>query len=84
MLYTVVPLERIYSYRTESLIISKNSYEDKSNPDTEYKTVSLPHGRVYAKRHGDNYIVDRVTSTDMSDYLNPGYAPGMVIDVHSY
>ncbi|MDF2609344.1 MAG: hypothetical protein K0R92_818 [Lachnospiraceae bacterium] len=86
MLYTVVPLERIYSYQTESVLIGGNKRTDeytelKSN-ESEYASKTLSHGRIYAKRNGDEYMVDRIVSTDMNDYLNPIYAPGSVIDIN--
>lgn len=80
MLYTVVPLERIYSYRTESILgKSSRNTENKEDSEVEYKQVELQHGRVYARRDGDNYVVDGICSTDMSDYLNNEYAPGAVL-----
>jgi hypothetical protein len=39
----------------------------------------LKHGRVITRRDGDNYIVQKVYSTDMSDYLNEEYAPGKIV-----
>jgi hypothetical protein len=82
MLYTVVPLERIYSCRTESILINafKNTDIKQENDKVEYRNIDLPHGRVYAKRIGENYIVDGINSTDMSDYLNADYMPGSVVN----
>lgn len=81
MLYTVVPLERIYSYRTESIIGNSHQNEEGKTEDTavEYKNITLKHGRVSARRDGENYIVERINSTDMSDYLNKEYSPGSVL-----
>ncbi len=81
MLYTVVPLERIYSYRTESILGNTSQKEDKEGENTavEYKDISLKHGSVYARRDGGNYIVEGISSTDMEDYLNKDYMPGAVI-----
>jgi hypothetical protein len=80
MLYTVVPLERIYSCRTESIL--GNSSRNKANTQdeqVEYRQVSLPNGRVYARRDGDNYVIDGISSTDMCDYLNHEYSPGSIL-----
>ncbi|CUH92478.1 YlzJ-like family protein [Herbinix luporum] len=70
MLYTVVPLERIY------LDHRAKDQGKKEEAEPEYKEIQLKHGRVLARREGDNYIVHRITSTDMSDYLNGDYSPG--------
>lgn len=74
MLYTVTPLERIYGDRN----ISPEDNKIKSDTETEedLKTISLSHGKVYVKRKGDNYIVDGILSTDMTDYLKKEYTPG--------
>lgn len=79
MLYTVVPLERIYSYRPNSVIISSYKNPDDQNGESEYKDISIQHGRISARRDGENYVVDRICSTDMSDYLNVNYMPGSII-----
>ncbi|TAH66937.1 MAG: hypothetical protein EWM47_09590 [Anaerolineaceae bacterium] len=73
MLYTVVPLERIY--------VDQNAKDSaiKSETEPEYKEVLLKHGRVVARRDGENYVVQKINSTNMSDYLNTDYAPGKVI-----
>lgn len=86
-----MPLERIYSNRVES-IYSNNKMQVTSNlnqvtsnlNETEYRNLSLSYGSIYARREGDNYIVEQVTSTDMSDYLNPQYVPGATIDVTKF
>ena len=77
MLYTVVPLERIYTDFSERNKPTKKA----ENTDTqEYKEVILDHGRVVTRREGDNYIVERINSTNMSDYLNEDYTPGKTVD----
>jgi hypothetical protein len=82
MLYTVMPLERIYSNRAQSILGNGTGEEEvKSSEAAEYRTISLAHGSVYARRKGDKYVVDGIHSTDMSDYLNPSYFPGSSIDV---
>jgi hypothetical protein len=73
MLYTVVPLERIYvDQRADKSTI-------KGEAETEYKEVLLKHGRVVARREGENYVVHKINTTDMSDYLNTDYSPGKII-----
>jgi hypothetical protein len=81
MLYTVVPLERIYSYRTESILGNTSQKDKGKNGDTlaEYKNINLKHGRICARRDGENYVVEGISSTDMCDYLNGEYMPGAVI-----
>jgi len=74
MLYTVVPLEKIYTDRTDSLIKSKNSREESTN--VERDGFGVEHGRIYTRREGENYIIEGIQSTDMQDYLNPQYSPG--------
>ncbi|WMJ88344.1 YlzJ-like family protein [Anaerocolumna sp. MB42-C2] len=80
MLYTVVPLERIYSNRTESLLINTHEKEDKKEDTAvEFKDITLKHGKISARREGENYIVEGINSTDMRDYLKKEYSPGSVI-----
>lgn len=72
MLYTVVPLERIY--------VDHNAKEEiKNEAEPEYKEVPLKHGRVVTRREGENYVVQKINSTDMRDYLNEDYTPGKII-----
>lgn len=71
MLYTVVPLERIY--------VDQNAIKLANEEEPEYKEVLIRHGRVVARRDGENYVVHKINSTDMSDYLNADYSPGKVI-----
>lgn len=73
MLYTVVPLERIY--------VDQNAKDQavKEATEPEYKEVLLKHGRVVTCRDGENYVIQRINSTDMCDYLNQEYSPGMII-----
>lgn len=74
MLYTITPLERIYTNRTESLINTKGP--KKESTDVEQSSFDVKHGKIYTKKEGDNYIIKGIQSTDMQDYLNPGYSPG--------
>lgn len=73
MLYTVVPLVRIY--------VDQRAKDQATKEETEpeYKEVLLKHGRVVARREGENYVVQKINSTDMSDYLNADYSPGKII-----
>lgn len=82
MLYTVMPLERIYSNRAKSILGNETKRDEvKGDGSTEHQTISITHGSVYARKEGDKYIVDGIYSTDMSDYLNPLYFPGSPIDM---
>ena len=73
MLYTVVPLERIY-------VDQKTKDQNKCDEtEPEYKEIVLRHGRVVTRRDGENYVVQKINSTNMSDYLNADYSPGKVI-----
>lgn len=73
MLYTAVPLERVY--------VDHNAKDQAKKEDTEleYKEVLLKHGRVVTRRDGNDYVVQKINSTDMSDYLNADYSPGKII-----
>ncbi|HKL80626.1 MAG TPA: YlzJ-like family protein [Mobilitalea sp.] len=77
MLYTVMPLERIYTDFSER---NKATMKAENTETQEYKEVMLDHGRVVTRREGDNYIVERINSTNMGDYLNADYAPGKTVD----
>lgn len=79
MLYTSVPLERVYhNFREQAKPVAKDSSSEHNNEDNmEYKEVLLKHGRLVTKRDGENYVVQKVYSTDMGDYLNDRYSPGM-------
>lgn len=76
MLYTTRPLERIYSNQVQSLIISRFTDEERKN---ELISLDVEHGKVYARREGDNYIVDGINSTSLDDYLDSKYSPGSII-----
>ena len=74
MLYTVMPLERVYARPASYTDIRQEKMQERTDP--QYREVTLPHGRIVTRREGDNYIIERVNSTDMSDYLNLDYSPG--------
>ena len=74
MLYTVTPLERIYSDRTEPLIKSNRIEIESTN--VEQGSFSVKHGKIYTRKEGENNIIEGIQSTDMQDYLNPVYSPG--------
>lgn len=77
MLYTVMPLERIYTdFRGREAELNR---KDEKFAAEEYREVLLPHGRIVTRREGENYIIERVNSTDMRDYLNAEYAPGTTV-----
>ena len=82
MLYTVVPLERIYTNRARSVL---DDYRIKTyhtpNETIEYKELPIANGKISIRQEGSKNIIDRVHSTDMSDYLNVKYVPGMEIDI---
>ncbi|HHX13305.1 MAG TPA: hypothetical protein GX731_10815 [Clostridiales bacterium] len=74
MLYTVRPLEKIYATPKTKKDIEKE--EAERNEKTEYQEIDLPSGRILTRRDGEDNIICRVNSTDMSDYLNVDYSPG--------
>ncbi len=74
MLYTVRPLERVYARPASYTDIKQEKPKDLS--ETQYREVTLQHGRVVTRREGDEYVVEGVISTDMKDYLNDKYSPG--------
>lgn len=81
MLYTVKPLERIYAPPSLFDPKRKERQEKKQEnaealAEAEYKDVPLPNGRIITRRQGEEYIIERINSTDMKDYLNDKYAPG--------
>jgi hypothetical protein len=77
MLYTVVPLERIYARPASYTDIKQERPKEKE--EIEYHELLLKNGRVIARREGKEFIVERINSTDMSDYLNEAYTPGKSI-----
>ncbi len=84
MLYTVRPLERIYAdpstFRParkeagKSVSYGVTNSGEQNGP--EYREVILPNGRIITRREGEGFVVERINSTDMKDYLNTDYAPG--------
>ena len=78
MLYTSRPLERIYA--PPSVFDVNRSEKPTNKAVDDYKEVLLPNGRIVTRREGDNYIIERINSTDMSDYLNEKYFPGKNMD----
>lgn len=81
MLYTVVPLERIYSNQARSILDEYRVKSYQATEEIEYKDISISHGRIYARKEGNKYIVDKIHSTNMEDYLNEKYAPGAEIAI---
>ena len=78
MLYTVVPLERIYSDKS-------NEPMKESDNMPEYKDISLKYGLVRARRDGEQYVVEHMNSTDMTDYLREEFTPGSTLtDLTNY
>ncbi|MDD3174731.1 MAG: YlzJ-like family protein [Herbinix sp.] len=75
MLYTVRPLERIYAVPPEYNNKKSNKTKDQEE-EAEYRDVLLPNGRIVTRREGENYVIERINSTDMNDYLNEKYIPG--------
>ncbi len=80
MLYTVKPLERIYA-TPETFDPSKRSgaSQSKETSAQEYKDIMLQNGRIVTRRNGEEYVVERINSTNMKDYLNDEYVPGKSI-----
>lgn len=66
MLYTVRPLERIYT---------DLNCEVEEEPK-ELKMFETEHGHIYARKSDDKYIIEQIVSSDMSDYLNEIFQPG--------
>lgn len=73
MLYTVMPLERIYATPRTKETLEK---EKKEREEAQYQEVVLPHGRIVTRQQGEDFVIERINSTDMSDYLNADYSPG--------
>lgn len=76
MLYTVRPLERIYAPPEVFDHSRDNNPKATEGIVDEYKEVLLPNGRIVTRRQGEAYIIERINSTDMADYLNEDYVPG--------
>jgi hypothetical protein len=74
MLYTIRPLERIYA--VPDVFNDKRKEMPKDEAEPQYREVLLPNGRIVTRREGENYIIEKINSTDMSDYLNEEYIPG--------
>lgn len=80
MLYTIRPLERIYA-TPETFAPIYKSQAKASDPyaQAEYRELPLQNGRLVARRDGENYIIQKINSTSMQDYLNDEYFPGKSI-----
>ena len=76
MLYTVVPLERIYSTRFHRSNGLNQGVDSPKN--IEYKDIPLDHGFLRTRAEGDQCVVDSIISTDLKDYLNVNYVPGSI------
>ena len=85
MLYTIRPLERVYAdpnvFRAkrneDSKGVNYGSLNSSEMNNPEYREVILPNGRITTRREGEGYIIERINSTNMKDYLNADYTPGM-------
>ncbi len=75
MLYTARPLERVYA-APEVFDHNRKEKISAQAMEAEYKEVLLPNGRIITRRDGENYIIERISSTDMKDYLKAEYSPG--------
>lgn len=79
MLYTAMPLERIYhqfaSMQNPSSPLPAFP-DDSTMFHTKKTTVHLPNGTVTVVKNGKECIIESVNSTDMTDYLNKKYCPG--------
>jgi hypothetical protein len=80
MLYTSVPLERVYyNFREANQVKAGDGAKAKGiEGEDDFKEVMLKHGRLVTKRDGDHYVIQKVYSTDMGDYLKDQYAPGSI------
>ena len=76
MLYTSMPLERIYSTRFSQSGVNRQQAEE-----AVYSEVSLPHGHIRTRTEGDQSYVDSIFTTNLSDYLNPEYMPGAIYKI---
>lgn len=76
MLYTVKPLETIYSNKVQSLIISRYGEEERGEGIT---CMDIEHGKIYARKEGEHYIINTIHSTDLNDYLDEKYLPGSIV-----
>lgn len=74
MLYTVTPLERIYTDRTKPDLQPEK--EEEKSTEVERRSFDVENGKVYTRKAGKEYIIEGIQSTDMKDYLNPQYSPG--------
>lgn len=79
MLYTVRPLERIYTDFRSNEKDNRMTNSKDAKVEEELKEEILPHGRIVTRRDGENLIIDRINSTDMHDYLNKEYSPGSIM-----
>lgn len=79
MLYTAMPLERIYhnfaSIQNPSMPLPAFP-DDSTIFHTKKTTVELPHGKVTVAHNGKHCTIESIHSTDMTDYLNKKYCPG--------
>lgn len=74
MLYTTMPLERIYhNFHDNSL---KTETNDLS---LSRKKIHTKYGNLTVHQEGSHYVIDHFSSTNMEDYLTPKYCPGMTI-----
>lgn len=81
MLYTSRPLERVYA--DPSVFDSTRRERPKEEDNPQFREMSLPSGRIVTRYDGENYIIERLHSTDMKDYLNEAYYPGRNVTHHN-
>ena len=79
MLYSAMPLERIY-HQFASLQNPSSPLpafpDDSTMFHTKKTTVELPNGNVTVIKNGEEWRIESLQSTDMTDYLNQKYCPG--------
>jgi hypothetical protein len=77
ILYTVIPLERIFADLSNRN--NKSDQDQNAQSNIQYRNIILPYGRIVTRQDGDKYVIEKICSTDMSDYLNEDYAPGKTV-----
>ena len=79
MLYTVVPLDRIYQNQARSMFYHINPVSELTQSETIYDTVNMEHGFADVRYTEEGYVIERLHSTNMADYLKEEYQPGYLV-----
>lgn len=70
LIHSIIPIEDIFS-------------TNQWNPKEQFKIIEFNKVKIEVRTTGDDiYEIQRIYSTNLSDYLNPEFQPGIRININ--